>query len=496
VDKTGLFFYRKKGKKKYRNMKKITIILFLCFLLAGIVSPKLYAKADDLGTQCATITDSTTGCPTGSAADCKVMLQKCADYYDQQSAQLAQDLTKTSAQKNTLQSAITKLKNKISTLESDINHGKIMVKDLNVQISDTEVSINKTASQIQSSQNQLVAILRSVYEEEQKPAVIVLLEGNLSDFFSNLAYLDSLNSQVGDLLGSNKNLKAYLANQQIKMSNNVDQLQKTVALQTLQKKENEQNQQQQSQYLKLTEAQYQQQLKDKQAAEKKSAAIKTMLFQVAGVSGVSKAPTFGEAIDIAKSVGTMIGIRPAFLLAEISQESAIGRNVGQCMLVDATTGAGKKVSSGAPIIRVMKPTRDVQPFIQITTALGRDPYSTPVSCWIPAYVSGQPSGWGGAMGPAQFIASTWNLFADRLKSLLGHTADPWNIKDSFTASAMYLYDLGASAQTPAKASAAASRYYGGSSSYARQVMSRASCIQTFIDDGTMTASCQKLILGK
>ena len=97
------------------------------------------------------------------------------------------------------------------------------------------------------------------------------------------------------------------------------------------------------------------------------------------------------------------------------------------------------------------------------------------------------------MGPAQFIASTWNLFADRLKSLLGATADPWGIKDSFTASALYLSDLGASAQTSAKESAAASKYYGGSSAYAKSVMSRASCIQTFIDSGTMTTSCQNLI---
>jgi hypothetical protein len=166
------------------------------------------------------------------------------------------------------------------------------------------------------------------------------------------------------------------------------------------------------------------------------------------------------------------------------------------MLIDANTGNGKKISTGASIIRVMKPTRDVQPFIAITTALGRDPYSTPVSCWIPAYVSGSPTGWGGAMGPAQFIASTWALFADRLKVLLGHTADPWALKDSFTASALYLSDLGASAQTTSAESAAASRYYGGSSSYARQVLARAACIQTFIDAGTMTSSCQVLILGR
>jgi len=449
-----------------------------------------FVLADDLGTQCAAVSESTTGCPDMSSTDCKNLLQQCADYYDQQSAQLAADLTKTSAQKNTLQNAIAALKTKISSLAAQINQSTVMVKDLNLQISDTQVSIDKTTADIQDSQNQIATILRAVNEEDQKPSFVILLEGDLSDFFSNLAYLDNLNSKVSDLLDNTKNLKSYLQGQQVKMSDNVDQLQKTIALQTLQKKQNKQNQQQQNQYLQLTEAQYQQQLKDKQDAEAKSAKIKSMLFQMVGVS---KVPTFGEALDVAQAVSKLVSIRPAFLLAIISQESAIGKNVGQCVLTDPNTGAGKKVSSGAATIRVMKPTRDVQPFIQITTALGRDPYNTPVSCWIPAYVGGVPTGWGGAMGPAQFIASTWNLFVDRLRVLLGQTADPWGIKDSFTAAALYLSDLGASAQTSTKESAAASKYYGGSSSYARSVMTRASCIQTFIDNSTMSTDCQNLI---
>jgi membrane-bound lytic murein transglycosylase B len=242
--------------------------------------------------------------------------------------------------------------------------------------------------------------------------------------------------------------------------------------------------------LQLTEAQYQQQLKDKQDIEQKASKIRAMLFQMVGVS---KVPTFGEALEVAKSAAALVNIRPAFLLAIISQESAIGRNVGQCMLIDKDTGDGKRISSGAAAIRVMKPTRDVTPFINITTALGRDPFNTPVSCWIPAYVKGAPSGWGGAMGPAQFIPSTWNLFTDRLKKLLGQTADPWGVKDSFTASGLYLSDLGASAQTAAAESKAASRYYGGSAAYARSVSNRANCIQTFVDNGTMTTDCQNLI---
>lgn len=461
----------------------ILLLIFVGLIPAAVL-------AEDLETQCASISASNTGCPNMSATECKVLLQKCADYYDQQSLKLAQDLTKTSAQKDTLQNAISKLKNKIKGLKDDISKGNIMVSDLNIQISDTQDSIDKTSIQIEDSQKQIATILQSIYEEDQTPAFVILLEGNLSDFFSNLAYLDNLNSKVSDLLGNTKNLKLYLEGQYVKMNGNVDQLQKTIALQTLQKKENEKNQQQQSQYLKLTEEQYQQQLKEKQETEQKSAKIKSLLFQVVGVSQV---PTFGQALDVAKSVSNIVSIRPAFLLAVISQESAIGRNVGQCILTDASTGAGKKVSTGAVVSRVMKPTRDAQPFIAITTSLGRDPYNTPVSCWIPAYVKGAPTGWGGAMGPAQFIASTWNIYTDRLKSLLGQAADPWAVKDSFTAAALYLSDLGASAKTSTKESSAASRYYGGSSSYANSVMRRATCIQSFIDNSTMTTECQNLI---
>jgi membrane-bound lytic murein transglycosylase B len=131
--------------------------------------------------------------------------------------------------------------------------------------------------------------------------------------------------------------------------------------------------------------------------------------------------------------------------------------------------------------------------MQITNALGRDPYNTPVSCWISAYVRGSPSGWGGAMGPAQFIPSTWNLFTDRLKTILGKPGDPWAIKDSFMASALYLSDLGASAQTTAKENSAAAKYYGAAGAYNSMVMKRATCIQSFIDTSTMSTSCQNLI---
>lgn len=434
---------------------KITKYLIIVFVLASFFGYVNLALADDLGTQCASLSENTAGCPNMSAADCKLLLQQCADYYDQQSAKLAQDLTKTSKQKSTLQTEISKLKNKITSLENDINQGKIMVKDLNMQITDTQVSIDKTTLDINNAQEQLSEILRSIYEEDKKPTFAILIEGNLSDFFSNLTYLENLNSQLGDLLESTKNLKNYLSGQQQKMSDNIDRMQKIISLQTSQKKENEQNQQQQKQYLQLTEAQYQQQLKEKQEVDKKAAEIKNRIFQLAGVAD-TKAPTFEQAVKIAKYVQGITGVRPAFLLAILSQESGIGKNVGQCYVTDFNTGSGTNLQGSAKQ-RVMSPS-SIPGFLELTSSLGMDPKKTPVSCWIPLYTSsGVPYGWGGAMGPAQFIASTWNLYKGKVAGITGKTANPWDINDAFLASGLLLKDNGAATSE----SVAAAKYYCG-----------------------------------
>jgi len=111
------------------------------------------------------------------------------------------------------------------------------------------------------------------------------------------------------------------------------------------------------------------------------------------------------------------------------------------------------------------------------------------------YYKGKPYGWGGAMGPAQFIPSTWVLYKDKLKTIVGKPADPWDVKDAFLASGLLLGDNGAALNEWK----AAMRYFSGSSwtkyeeSYGNLVIARTNCLQTFIDHGTITARCDKLI---
>ncbi len=125
----------------------------------------------------------------------------------------------------------------------------------------------------------------------------------------------------------------------------------------------------------------------------------------------------------------------------------------------------------------MKPSRDVQPFIKITSAIGYDWKKTVVSCPIAG-----AGGWGGAMGPAQFIASTWQSIAKRVAAITG-SSNPWNAQDAIVGSATYLSDLGANADYLSQIKAAC-KYYGTGGSncaYGRQVMGRVNKIQADID---------------
>jgi membrane-bound lytic murein transglycosylase B len=87
-------------------------------------------------------------------------------------------------------------------------------------------------------------------------------------------------------------------------------------------------------------------------------------------------------------------------------------------------------------------------------------------------VSKEPSyaGCGGAMGPAQFLPTTWLLYEKRVAELTGHNPpNPWNVEDAFTAAALFLADRGAASKTVAGETSAAKAYISGSQSCNRYV---------------------------
>ena len=400
-------------------------------------------------------------------SDYQKILEQCRQYYEEQSAEIEKDISKTAQEKKTLQNEIYFLKNKINKLNNEIYQSNLMIKDLGVQIVDTGDSIDKTLLKIEDSQEKLVNILRTIYEEDQKSIIEILLsESELSGFFNNLVSLEALSNKNKELLGHIKSLKTYLDEQKCLLDTEKGELEDLVVIHSLQKQESASTKKQQEYLLSKTEIEYQKYLKEQEKIDRNADEIMARMFELVGTT---EKLNFGEAYNLAKSVAPLAKIRPAFLLSIIAQESMnkgeFGGNVGQCYLKNEKTGAGVDATTGRAISKFMKATRDVQPFLIITKDLGKDPFNTLVSC------PGPSGGYGGAMGPAQFIPSTWlspkldyeKTIKGRIEKITGKFADPWNIKDAFLGSAIFLADLGANKQTPDGEWAAALRYYSGTS---------------------------------
>ncbi|MDI6591869.1 MAG: hypothetical protein QME61_02970 [Patescibacteria group bacterium] len=446
----------------------------------------------------------------------EALLKKCQSYYQEKSKEIEKDITKTEKEKKTLQNKIYILSKKIENLNYQIYQSNLIIRDLGIQAQDTEASIGKTSFKIEKLKEQLVNILQLIYEEGQKSLIEILLsEEKLSDFFNNLMALEALNSKNQELLQEIKNLKTHLENQKQSLEEEKRSLEKMVAIQSLQKKESAQMKKEQEHFLRMTEAEYQQYLKQKKEAEEKVAKISEKLWKL--LIGVREIPEYGKAVKIAKFVSEQTGVRAAFLLGILTQESLIGRNIGQCFLKDFETGMGVIALDGKKWPRVMRPNRDIPIFLEIIENLNQSKNLNlksdriPISCWIPicskyykgpycqakvdsegnitcAYKNYSPFGWGGAMGPAQFISSTWNLYKDEIKNLTGEVADPWDFRDASLAAALLLRDCGALSNERSAAVCYLGADYLG---YADSVLWFAKCHQDYIDTGSMSLECQK-----
>lgn len=404
----------------------------------------------------------------------------CQNQINELEAQLKILNDQLAAQKNqsgTLQGDINVLTTKIKAKQTEIKSKSLKLSQLTESIVEKQTAIVSLDKKIEREKESLAQLIRKTNEMDSTTLVSFLLSAqSLSNFYSDVSRYDSLKSSVKSSVDTISQIKGVTVKKKAELEKAKDAtIDEKANLESL-KKNIEKDQAAQKvalSYSKGKEAEYQKVIAAQQA---KVAQIKARLFSLAGGA---QAIRFDLALQYAEAASAKTGIEPAFVLAILTQESSLGKNVGQCYLTDTTTGAGVGANTGKSFSNVMKPTRDVQPFINITSRLGLDWKKTLISCPIAGV-----AGYGGAMGPAQFIASTWKIFEERLKTVLGHEANPWAAQDAFMASAMYLTDLGASGTSTASQLRAACKYYGSGGStcsYGRSVQNLKKSIQSDID---------------
>lgn len=375
------------------------------------------------------------------------------------------------------------LTSQISKSKLDIQAKGLIIQKLGGEINKKSQTIVALSSKIDSEKESLAQLIRKEREIDDKSIVsLILSQDKISDAYSDIDTFASIKRSIQQSVDEIRGVQATTETEKKDLETKKNQEIDTKAELESAKAKVELSEAQKQSLLAISkgqEGEYQKVLADK---AKKRAEILSAIFNLVG--GSTKI-NFETALKYAKDVQTLTGIDPAFLLAILTQESNLGANVGQCYLTDIKTGAGVGANTGKVFSNVMKPMGltgrkgDIDDFFAITSALGRDPYQTLVSCPIAGV-----AGYGGAMGPAQFIPSTWGGYKSRLKNILGHDADPWNPKDAFMASAMLLTDKGAVGPSTSAQLKAACSYYGtgGSScSYGNSVMKLKIGIQANID---------------
>lgn len=435
----------------------------------------------------ATATSTTTSTPITAPSDSPqseraALEQQLADL-EKEIEENQQKINEYQKQGKTLSTEIRSLNAKVSKLNLQIKAVNVQLQQLNKDIGTTQQQINQTENQIDGHRVALGDSLQALYEADRESTMEVLLSNNrLSDFFGNLNNITLLQDNIRIALDDIVQLRQQLLEQKQQLSTEKSDAENLIAIQQSQKQGLQSTQKEKSNLLTTTkgrESEYQKILSKNKAT---AAQIRSRIFELLGGGEL----TFAKAYEYAKLAEGATGVRAALVLAILDRESLLGKNVGRCSYKTA-----------------MHPTRDKPYFLELLKQLNIDPDSqfALVSC------ANSHGAYGGAMGPAQFIPSTWKLYSAAISKVTGNTpANPWNSSDAFVATGLYMQDLLSSKSCVSYASTnkntvpyqtllercAAAKYYSGGSWYTyrfwygQPVVDRANEFQEDID--TLNAS--------
>ncbi|MBI4993687.1 lytic murein transglycosylase [Candidatus Wolfebacteria bacterium] len=387
-------------------------------------------------------------------------LQKYEKQIDEYEATIA-NLKK---QGKTLSSEISQLNAKIAKLNIQVKAITLNIKKLDGEINATESKISAREKEIDFNRKALSRVLQNIYENESKKTIEILLANpQLSDFFGDLNNLLVVQDNVKIVLQKIVDLKEKLIDEKETLAIERADAQELKGYVDAQKSNVQKTQSEKNTILKTTkgkESEYQKVLAE---TKKTAAEIRKQIFKFLGGGELD----FEEAYKLAKVAEKSTGVRAALILAVLDRESALGKNVGQCDYKKA-----------------MHPTRDIPIFLVIVNELGLA--NNLQSGMLKVSCANADGAYGGAMGPAQFIPSTWNMYKNKIADITGsNPPNPWKNADAFVATALYLKESGAVSN---ERIAAAKYYCGGrwnryvcTNVYGQKVVEKAKKFQDDID---------------
>ena len=368
--------------------------------------------------------------------------------------ELQKQLDNLDSQIGALDSIIQQKRTESASLERDIAIFDAKIKKAKLEIQRRDAEIAKTKTGISQKSEQIITL--SAKSEKKKDSLAELIRKNnemdstglaeiilgyqkMSDFFVTGDTLEPIHRLIKDTLDEIKTTKKQTEKEKDDLTEYQAEQIQLKAAQEMERKKLAANEAEKKNILKITqgvEKGYQAIMALKQ---KDAATIRSQLFLLSGSPSIS----FEKAVEYANLVWNKLKVRPAFLLGVIREESNLGANVGK---------GNWKEDLAHPNCAKQRTA-----FTQITSELGLDPDLLPVSkkVWY-GYC-------GGAMGPAQFMPTTWLLYKKGISNITGNNPpNPWDPKDAFVASGLLLKDNGAAAGGYEAERKAALKYLAGS----------------------------------
>ena len=387
----------------------------------------------------------------------------------------------TRLERQSLERDITIMEGEIKKSQLGIQARAVAIEQLTNQIGEKGDVLEVLAESLKRQQASLADLVRkSALIEEYSLVEVLLSKQSFSEFFTDVATFRAIKDSLNDSLNALHTIRRDTVDQKNQLENKQETEAEMKRIQEIQKTEIESKEKAKEQILTVTKGEEEQYRSLLNSQRKSAAQLRNALFQLLGGGG---GIAFPEAVRLAQYASGVTGVDAALILAILEQETNIGSNLGSCVFTDN--------KSSRP---VMHPTRDEPVFLAIAKVLGFDPFTRTVSC--PIIQNGSRVGWGGAMGPSQFIPSTWAIYsgivnygngweydksADAISHINGNSgpSNPFNNQDAFIATALLLRDNGAKG-TYSTDRVAALRYYAGwggatnpaNAFYGDQVMNR------------------------
>lgn len=442
-------FSKKKLRLDLREIRLIKIPIFKLFKISALLAVSFYLV---FGSVLAPI-DKGQFSLAAQNDEQRKQLEDQLDSLETQISQYQDTIIQYQGQGKSLEGEVKRLNAQIAKLNLQVKATNLSLKKLEQEISDNKKQVNLTETDIEKNKRLLSYALQDLYASGNTSFVEVFLKNfDLSDFFDDIKNLADVQDNLRIALEKVIDLKQELMDEQQQLALQKKDADELKVYQLSQKQIVDSTKNEKDNLLKATkgqESKYQDLLKQTQLT---AAQIRSQIFKLLGGGELP----FGEAVKIAQLAEKATGVRAAFILSILTQESSvntvIGANLGKCYYNDP-----RKNASGTVMSDSQKPI-----FLALLSELMMDPLRTPVSC--PIVSDGT---YGGAMGPAQFMPTTWQLYKDKISVITGNKpASPFNNADAFTGTALMLKDgltgCGAIYKTIfSKESCAAAKYYAG-----------------------------------